>query len=265
MKLTRPDLLKNAAYINGQWLPAQNGKSFAVDNPSTLKEIARVPDMGVHETRQAITAADKALPAWAALMPRERAVILRAWANLMVQNANDLAAIMTWEQGKPLAEARGEIIYAASFLEWFAEEGKRAYGDVIPSNIKGARILVMKQPVGVCAAITPWNFPAAMITRKAGPALAAGCTMVLNPPRPRRYRPSRWSCWRTRPAFPPACLTSSPRWTRPPWARNYATIRPCGNCRSRARRRSANPDAPVRGDCQETIPRAWWQRAVHRV
>lgn len=179
MKLKRQDLLKDAAYIGGEW--RSGAKTYAVTNPADGKEIARVPDMGAAETKEAIAAAEKALPAWAAKTAKERAVILRKWADLMVANADDLAAIMTSEQGKPLAEARGEVIYAASFLEWFAEEGKRAYGDVIPSPIKNSRIIVLKQPVGVCAMITPWNFPAAMITRKAGPALAAGCAAVCKP------------------------------------------------------------------------------------
>ena len=181
MKLKRQDLLKDAAYINGQWRKADSGEIFAVDNPATRKEIARVPDMGVKETKDAIAAAEKALPAWAASSAADRAKIMKKFSNLMIDNADDLAAIMTWEQGKPLSESKGEITYAASFIEWFAEEGKRAYGAVIPSPIKESRIVVIKQPVGVCAAITPWNFPGAMITRKLGPALGAGCTMVLKP------------------------------------------------------------------------------------
>lgn len=179
MNLKRKNLLKDTAYINGKWV--KGGKSYGVDNPANGKEIARVPDMGAAETKQAIAAASSALPAWAAMTAKDRAKILRKWADLIVENADDLAVIMTTEQGKPLAEARGEVIYAASFIEWYAEEGKRAYGDVIPSPIANARIVVLKQPVGVCGMITPWNFPAAMITRKAGPALAAGCTAVCKP------------------------------------------------------------------------------------
>jgi succinate-semialdehyde dehydrogenase / glutarate-semialdehyde dehydrogenase len=179
MKLKRKDLLKDAAYIDGEW--KKSSKFYPVNNPSKGNLVGNVPDMGAAETKAAIDAAAKALPAWAALTAKERAKILRTWADLMVANADDLATIMTTEQGKPLVEAKGEILYAASFIEWFAEEGKRAYGDVIPSPIKNSRIVVLKQPVGVCGMITPWNFPSAMITRKAGPALAAGCTAVCKP------------------------------------------------------------------------------------
>jgi succinate-semialdehyde dehydrogenase/glutarate-semialdehyde dehydrogenase len=181
MHLKNRNLLKDAAYIDGKWIKGE--KNYSVINPSNGTEVGQVPDMGVAETKAAIRAAEKALPAWSVLTAHERAKILRKWADLMVENADDLAAIMTREQGKPLAESRGEILYAASFIEWFAEEGKRAYGDVIPSPIKDSRIVVLKQPVGVCGMITPWNFPAAMITRKAGPALAAGCTAVCKPAR----------------------------------------------------------------------------------
>ncbi len=179
MKLKRKNLLKDKAYIGGQWVAG--AKSFGVDNPSTGKIIARVPDLGAAETKKAIAVAEKALPAWSAKTARERGKILRRWADLMIQHADDLAAIMTTEQGKPLAEAKSEIVYAASFLEWFGEEGRRAYGDVIPSPVAGAKVIVIKQPVGVCAMITPWNFPSSMITRKAGAALAAGCTVVSKP------------------------------------------------------------------------------------
>ncbi|MCC7305613.1 MAG: NAD-dependent succinate-semialdehyde dehydrogenase [Alphaproteobacteria bacterium] len=179
MNLKNKNLLKNAAYIDGQW--KKSGKDYAVNNPADGKEVGCVPDMGAAETKAAIAAAEKALPAWSAKTAKERAKILRKWADLVIENADDLAAIMTAEQGKPLPESKGEIVYAASFLEWFGEEGKRVYGDVIPSPISNSRIIVLKQPVGVCAAITPWNFPAAMITRKVGPALAAGCTMVCKP------------------------------------------------------------------------------------
>lgn len=181
LSLKRADLLTDKAFINGRWVGADSKKSLPVTNPSDGAVIGSVPDMGVDETRRAIETASAALPAWAAKTAKERSDVLRKWAELMVANADDLALIMTAEQGKPLAEARGEILYAASFFDWFAEEGKRAYGDVIPSPIKNSRIITLKQPVGVCAAITPWNFPAAMIARKIGPALAAGCTMVAKP------------------------------------------------------------------------------------
>jgi succinate-semialdehyde dehydrogenase/glutarate-semialdehyde dehydrogenase len=179
--LTDPKLFRQQCYIDGAWVDADSAGTITVDNPSTGEVLGTVPKMGAAETRRAIEAADAALPAWRAKTAKERAQILRRWFDLMMANQEDLAAIMTAEQGKPLAESKGEIAYAASFIEWFAEEGKRTYGDVIPAHGTDKRIIVIKQPIGVCAAITPWNFPAAMITRKAGPALAAGCTMVLKP------------------------------------------------------------------------------------
>jgi len=181
MKLTDGSLLRMQGYIGGKWENANGGATHDVINPATREKIGTVPDMGAAETRRAIQAAHAAFPAWAAKTAKERAVILRRWYELMMANQEDLAALMTAEQGKPLAEAKGEIAYAASFLEWFAEEGKRLYGDTIPGHQADKRILVLRQPVGVVAAITPWNFPAAMITRKAGPALAAGCTFVCKP------------------------------------------------------------------------------------
>ncbi|MDD5392150.1 MAG: NADP-dependent succinate-semialdehyde dehydrogenase [Thiothrix sp.] len=181
LKLQATELFRSQCYINGQWVAAETGKTLAVRNPATGEVLATVPNCGAEETRQAIAAAETALPAWRAITAAERGRILRRWAELMLAHQDDLALLMTSEQGKPLAEARGEIAYAAAFLDWFAEEGKRAYGDVIPSPQAGKRLLVIKQPIGVCAAITPWNFPAAMITRKLGPAMAAGCTMVCKP------------------------------------------------------------------------------------
>ena len=181
LNLQAPELLRSACYINGQWIPALSAQTLTVTNPATGAIITTVPNGTAEETRQAIAAADAALPAWRALTAARRGKILRRWAELMLEHQNDLALLMTAEQGKPLAEAKGEVIYAASFLEWFAEEGRRAYGDVIPSPIGNSRMLVIKQAIGVCAAITPWNFPSAMITRKVGAALAAGCTMVLKP------------------------------------------------------------------------------------
>ncbi|GKK01456.1 succinate-semialdehyde dehydrogenase [Klebsiella pneumoniae] len=181
MQLNDMTLFRQQALIDGQWRDAPNGDVIAVTNPVNGEQLGSVPKMGADETREAIEAANRALPAWRALTAKERANILRRWFDLMMENQDDLARLMTLEQGKPLAEAKGEISYAASFIEWFAEEGKRIYGDTIPGHQADKRLLVIKQPIGVTAAITPWNFPAAMITRKAGPALAAGCTMVLKP------------------------------------------------------------------------------------
>ncbi|MEI7969926.1 MAG: NADP-dependent succinate-semialdehyde dehydrogenase [Betaproteobacteria bacterium] len=181
LDLRDPSLLKQLCYVDGQWRGAGDGATIPVRNPATGSLVGTIPRLGGGETREAIEAAERAWPAWRARTGKERAALLRAWFDLMLANQEDLARIMTAEQGKPLAEARGEIAYAASFLEWFAEEGKRIYGDVMPHPQADKRIVVLKQPVGVCAAITPWNFPSAMITRKAGPALAAGCVMVLKP------------------------------------------------------------------------------------
>ncbi|MFJ4348418.1 NADP-dependent succinate-semialdehyde dehydrogenase [Pseudomonas sp. NPDC089401] len=181
MQLKDSQLFRQQAFIDGQWLDADSSLVIRVTNPATGEVIGTVPKMGTAETRRAIEAADKALPAWRALTAKERSAKLRRWFELMIENQDDLARLMTTEQGKPLAEAKGEIAYAASFIEWFAEEAKRVYGDTIPGHQPDKRLIVIKQPIGVTAAITPWNFPAAMITRKAGPALAAGCTMVLKP------------------------------------------------------------------------------------
>lgn len=181
IKLTDTTLLRHRCLIAGEWQDADNAATLNVTNPATGDIIGTVPRMGQVETRRAIEAANAALPAWRAQTAGARARILRKWFELIIANQEDLAVLMTTEQGKPLAEARGEVLYAASFIEWFAEEGKRIYGDTIPGHQPDKRIVVTKEPIGVCAAITPWNFPLAMITRKAGPALAAGCTMVLKP------------------------------------------------------------------------------------
>ncbi|MGB7631428.1 MAG: NADP-dependent succinate-semialdehyde dehydrogenase [Candidatus Deferrimicrobium sp.] len=174
-------LFRQQCYIDGAWRDADDGKTIDVNNPATGEKLGTVPKMGADETRRAIVAADAAFPAWRAKTARERSTVLRRLYDLMMENQEDLAVLMTLEQGKPLAESRGEIAYAASFIEWFAEEGKRIYGDTIPQHQSDKRIVVLKEPIGVVAAITPWNFPSAMITRKAGPALAAGCTVVLKP------------------------------------------------------------------------------------
>jgi succinate-semialdehyde dehydrogenase / glutarate-semialdehyde dehydrogenase len=181
MNLKDPGLLKNQCYIDGQWVSADSGATRAVRNPATAETVSTVPNAGAAETRRAIEAASRAFPAWRAKSADERARILRRWYELMLTHQEDLASLMTSEQGKPLTESRGEIIYAASFIEWFAEEARRLYGDTIPSPWQDARIIVTREPVGVCAAITPWNFPAAMITRKVAPALAAGCTIIVKP------------------------------------------------------------------------------------
>jgi len=181
LPLKDPKLFREQCYVDGAWLGASSGKSIDVKNPATGAVLGRVPSLGAVETRRAIEAAERAWPAWRAKTGKERAAALRKWFDLMMANQEDLAQILTAEQGKPLAEARGEIAYGASFIEWFGEEAKRAYGDTVPSPWADKRIVVLKQPVGVCALITPWNFPNAMITRKAGPALAAGCTVVIKP------------------------------------------------------------------------------------
>jgi succinate-semialdehyde dehydrogenase/glutarate-semialdehyde dehydrogenase len=181
MQLKDKSLFRQQCYIDGAWVDADSGDTINVNNPATNDILGTVPKMGAAETRRAIEAANAAWPAWRAKTAKERADIIRRWFNLMLENQDDLGLLMTLEQGKPLPEAKGEVAYAASFLEWFAEEGRRAYGDVIPPHMADRRVVVIKEPIGVCAAITPWNFPAAMITRKAGPALAAGCPMVVKP------------------------------------------------------------------------------------
>ena len=181
LELKDPTLFREACYINGKWVGADSNQTIDVSNPASGELLGTIPKMGADETRQAIEAANAAYPAWRAKTAKERASILRKWFDLMMENQEDLARMMTAEQGKPLKESMGEIVYAASFIEWFAEEGKRIYGDTVPQHAPGKRIVVTKEPIGVCAAITPWNFPSAMITRKAGPALAAGCTMVVKP------------------------------------------------------------------------------------
>jgi len=174
-------LVKRQGFIDGQWVDADSGAVFAVTDPASGQTLVEVADMGVAETQRAIDAAARALPAWRSRTAKDRAAILRRWFDLIIAHTEDLAQLMTAEQGKPLAEARGEVAYGASFIEWFAEEGKRAYGDIIPTTGADRRLMVLKQPIGVCAAITPWNFPIAMITRKVAPALAAGCTVVAKP------------------------------------------------------------------------------------
>jgi succinate-semialdehyde dehydrogenase/glutarate-semialdehyde dehydrogenase len=179
MQLRDPALLRTQAFIDGAW--TGTAPTYPICNPANGETLANVPDLGAVETRVAIDAANRAWPAWRAAAGKERAAVLRRWFDLITAKADDIAAIMTAEQGKPLPEAKGEVAYAASFVEWFAEEAKRVYGDTIPAPTRDRRLIVLKQPIGVCAAITPWNFPAAMITRKVAPALAAGCTVVIKP------------------------------------------------------------------------------------
>lgn len=181
MNLSNTELLREQCYINGQWRDADNGQTIDVTNPANGAVIARVPNMGAEETCEAITSAEVAQKQWRNMLAKERSDVLRRWYELMIENQEDLARIMTLEQGKPLAEARGEIVYSASFLDWFASEARRAGGETIPQHQPDKRIVVIRQPVGVCVAITPWNFPSAMITRKVGPALAAGCAVVVKP------------------------------------------------------------------------------------
>jgi len=181
MQLNRPSLFRQQCHIDGHWIDAADGSTIAVHNPANSTVIGTVPRLSAGDVRQAIEAANRALPAWRARSAKDRANLIRRWHDLCMANQEDLAVLLTWEQGKPLKESRGEIAYGASFLEWFAEEAKRVYGDIIPSSSPDRRIVVIKQPIGVVAAITPWNFPNAMITRKAGAALAAGCTIVIKP------------------------------------------------------------------------------------
>ena len=181
MELQNPQLLQEQCYVDGQWITETGGKVIEVRNPATGDLVGSVPSLGEKETRAAIQAAERAMPGWRTMTAKDRSAILRRWYDLILDNQEDLANIMTAEQGKPLGESRGEIAYAASYIEWFAEEGKRVYGDTIPMGQPGKKIIVVKEPVGVCAAITPWNFPSAMITRKVAPALAAGCTTVVKP------------------------------------------------------------------------------------
>ncbi len=214
LSLKDPSLFRTQAYINGQWAAADNGQSYPIHNPADGALIAEVPDMGAAEARLAIEAANAALPAWRSKTAGERSAILRRWYELQMANVPDLALILTTEQGKPLAEAKGEIAYGASFVEWFAEEAKRAYGDVIPGHGADKRIVVIKQPIGVVAAITPWNFPNAMITRKVAPALAAGCTVVIKPAEDTPLSALALAELAARAGFPPGVLnivtTSNP-------------------------------------------------------
>jgi succinate-semialdehyde dehydrogenase/glutarate-semialdehyde dehydrogenase len=207
MQLSDNKLFRQQCYVNGDWIDADNGNTINVTNPVDNSIIGTIPKLGSEETRRAIEGAEKAQRKWRQLTGKERSAILRNWYNLMMENQEDLAILMTIEQGKPLNESRGEILYAASFIEWFAEEGKRVYGDTIPGHQRDKRIVVLKEPIGVCAAITPWNFPSAMITRKAGPALAAGCSMVVKPATSTPYSALAMAELAERAGVPPGVLS----------------------------------------------------------
>ena len=209
-RLSDMSLFRQQAYVDGAWIDADSGETIEVTNPATGEVLGTVPKLGAAETRRAIEAANRAWGAWRAKTGKERAVILRKWYDLMMANQEDLAILMTLEQGKPLAESRGEIVYGASFVEWFAEEAKRVYGDTIPQHQPDKRIIVIKQPIGVVAAITPWNFPNAMITRKCAPALAAGCPVVIKPATATPYSAYALAELADRAACPPASSISSP-------------------------------------------------------
>ncbi len=210
MKLTDPQLLRSDAYVDGGWTRAGAGGTFPVTNPATGETLAEVANLEAADARAAIEAAAAALPAWSAKTAKERAAVLRAWFGLIMAAQEDLAQIMTAEQGKPLAETRGEVAYGASFIEWFAEEAKRLYGDVIPTHAAGKRILTFKQPIGVVTAITPWNFPNAMITRKVAPAIAAGCTVVVKPPSETPLSALALAELASRAGFPPGVINITP-------------------------------------------------------
>jgi succinate-semialdehyde dehydrogenase/glutarate-semialdehyde dehydrogenase len=206
LSLKDPSLFRQQCYIDGRWQDADSGEAFDVVNPATGASIGTAPKMGAAETARAIDAANRAWPAWAAKTGKERSAILRKWSELQLANIDDLALILTSEQGKPLAESNGEITIGAAYVEWFAEEAKRVYGDVIPTIGNDRRLVVIKQPVGVCAAITPWNFPSSMITRKVSPALAAGCTVVLKPAGATPYSALVLAELAARAGFPPGVL-----------------------------------------------------------
>ena len=258
-------LFREQAFVGGRWESAANGQVKQVFNPATGERIGTIPNLGAAETRRAIEAADKALPDWRARTAKERAQILRKWFELMMANQEDLAVLMTVEQGKPLFESRGEIAYAASFIEWFAEEGKRAYGDVIPSHGRDKRIVVLKQAIGVTAAITPWNFPAAMITRKVGPALAAGCTMVVKPAELTPYSALAMCVLAERAGIPAGVLSvvtgdskADRRRAHQQSDRSQAELHGLDRGRQAA-------DGAVCCDGEEDVDGARRQRAVHRV
>ncbi len=265
LQLKDMSLFREQCYIDGAWVDADNKATLAVYNPADGVQVGTVPAMGAAETRRAIEAANAAWPGWRAKTAKERAAILRKWYDLMMANQEDLAVLMTVEQGKPLAESRGEIAYGASFIEWFAEEGKRVYGDTIPAQATDRRIVVLKQPIGVCAAVTPWNFPNAMITRKAGPALAAGCTMVIKPASMTPYSALALCELAERAGIPKGVISVVTGRVRPD--RQGADDQPARaqvHVHRLHRGRQA-ADGAVREHGEEGLARAGRQRAVHRV
>ena len=264
LRLEDPSLLREQCYVNGAWLDAPGRASIPVHNPATGAALGTVPAFDAAETEKAVAAAHSAFPAWAAKTAKERAVLLRRWNDLILLNAADLAKLMTAEQGKPLAESKGEIAYAASFVEWFAEEAKRVYGDVIPGHQADKRILVLRQPVGVVAAITPWNFPAAMITRKVAPALAAGCTVVCKPATQTPYSALALAELAARAGIPAGVLNvitgscaRNRRRAHGRFARAQAFIHRLDGDRQA-------PDGAMREDDEESLARARRQCALHR-
>src|SRR4029079_8134317 len=265
--LANADLLREQAWLNGEWVDADSGETFPVTNPATGEELAHVPRMGAAETRRALEAAEAAFPGWRGRTAADRARTMRRWADLMLEHLDDLALLLTLEQGKPLAESEAEIRYAPSFLEWFGEEGKRVYGDTIPSPLPDRRIVVLKQPVGVSGGITPWNFPSAMPTRKAAPALAAGCTMVLKPAEQTPLSALAVAVLAEEAGLPPGGLRRQPRHRGCACDRRRDDLepaRPQGRLHRLERGRQA-ADGPVREGPEEDLARARRQRAVRRL
>jgi succinate-semialdehyde dehydrogenase / glutarate-semialdehyde dehydrogenase len=234
--LQDPDLFRERAFVAGRWCDADSGATLEVNNPATGEILGTVPKMGANETWRAIEAAKDAFIDWSRKPAKERSVLMRRWYDLIMANLDDLGALMTAEQGKPLTEAKGEVAYAASFIEWFAEEAKRVYGDTIPSPWSDRRLVVIKQPIGVCAAVTPWNFPAAMIARKAAPALAAGCTMVAKPAESTPYSAFALAVLAERAGIPSGVL-------------NVLT----GEAREIGREMTSNPDVPSQAQRKSAV------------
>ena len=258
-------LFRQACYVDGAWTDAPAHGVIEVDNPATGEIVGTVPRLGAADTRRAIDAAARAFPRWRKATAKERAAVMRRWFDLMMANQEDLARLMTTEQGKPLAESRGEVAYAASFLEWFGEEAKRVYGDTIPGHQPDKRILVVKEPIGVVACITPWNFPLAMITRKAGPAIAAGCAVVLKPASQTPFSALALAELAERAGVPPGVfnvITGSAADIGAELTAN-PTVRKLSFTGSTATGKL--PDGAVREHRQEAVARARRQRAVHRI